>query len=232
MSIKKIIILGSADAMKPQIILEQIVEQDLLKNIEVIYLCETNKGCCIDYCTKNNIRTHVTSSIHFDTKECIEDVKKIGADILISTGWPYKIPKDLLDIFEYTPLNCHGSVLPDYRGSRAYMHYWANMEDYYGATVHYMTEKFDDGNIIISGKLKRLEESPVIIHRRTAELCGYLLPQAISLVEQGYKGRKGVGQKRYFYKMPRNRFKMYYFYNKYLTKLGLKKKLTPHKVVE
>lgn len=233
MSIKKIIILGSANAMKPQIILEQIVEQDLLKNIELIYLCEKNEGCCVEYCIQNNIKIHIVSSIYFDTKECIEDIKKLEADILISMGWPYKVPKELLDIFEYKSLNCHGSILPDYRGSRSYMHYWANMEEYYGATIHYMTEKFDDGNILISGKLRRLkEESPIIIHRRTAELCGYLLPQAINLVEQGYKGTKGKGTKRYFYKISRNKFRMYYFYNRYLTKLGFKKKLTPYKIVE
>src|SRR5690606_11508107 len=100
-------------------------------------------------------------------------------DLLISAGWPLKIPSSFVNMFKYTPINCHGSVLPDYRGSRAYMHYWANCEDYYGATIHYMNDKFDDGNIIVQGQLKLFaEETPEIIHRRSAELCAYLIPIA------------------------------------------------------
>ncbi|WP_040928650.1 formyltransferase family protein, partial [Nosocomiicoccus massiliensis] len=90
------------------------------------------------------------------------------------------------------------------------MHYWANCENFYGATIHYMNEKFDDGNIIIQGRLKLyMEETPEMLHRRTAELCAHLLPTAIYLVESGYEGKQADGLKRYFNKLSPEEFEQY-----------------------
>lgn len=140
------------------------------------------------------------------------------------------IPKKVIDLFDYNPINCHGSFLPDYRGSRAYMHYWANCEEFYGASIHYINEKFDDGNIIVQGKLKMFhKEDNIIIHRRTAELCSYLLPTAINLVENKFEGEKIEGNKRYFYKLTMRKFRFYRLYNRFAVKFGLSKIVTKHK---
>jgi len=227
---KKIAILGSANALKPKIIIETLYEMNLLLDKEIFLFTENDTGVCVDYCKEKGIEIVVFPSTKLDETDSFNLVMKQEVDLLVSAGWPYKIPASFLELFKYTPINCHGSVLPDYRGSRAYMHYWANCEEYYGATIHFMNEKFDDGNILIQGRLKLfLEETPSILHRRSAELCAYLLPKAISLIENGYEGRQAAGMKRYFKKLSPEEFEQYRKYNE--NKVKQERWLTPHKIL-
>lgn len=227
---KRIAFLGSSNALKPKIIIEILCEMNLLPDKEIILFTENDTGICADYCKEKGIKVIVFPNTRLNDERCFHLAKEQESDLLISAGWPYKIPISFLKLFKYTPINCHGSILPDYRGSRAYMHYWANCEEYYGATIHYMNENFDDGNIIIQGKLKLFpEETPSILHRRSAELCAYLLPSAITLVENGYEGRQIEGMKRYFMKLSPEEFQQYRKYNERRAKRD--RRLTPHKVL-
>jgi phosphoribosylglycinamide formyltransferase-1 len=228
---KKIAILGSANALKPKIVIETIIEMNLLFDKEIILFTENETGTCVDYCKEKAIKTIVFSNARLDDNNSFQLAKEQDVDLLVSVGWPYRIPTLFLQLFKFKPINCHGSVLPDYRGNRAYMHYWANCEEYYGATIHYMNEEFDDGNILIQGKLKLfIEETPSILHRRSAELCAYLLPEAISLVENGYNGRRVDGLKRYFKKLSPEEFEQYREYN--VQKVKSERKLTPHIILD
>lgn len=228
---EKIAILGSSNALKPKIILETLIKMNVLLDKQLILFTDKNSGICVDFCREKDIKFIVFENNKLDDDHSLTILEESGAELLISAGWPKKIPSSFLKGFSYTPINCHGSILPDYRGSRAYMHYWANCEDYYGATIHYMNERFDDGNIIVQGKLKSFtEENPSIVHRRTAELCAYLIPTAILLVQSGYEGKSQVGQKRYFNKLSPEEFKQYREYN--LGKDKREIKLTPHKIID
>lgn len=226
MPINKVLLLGSSSALKPCIILQTLVENAHFNYMYWI-LTDSEDGILVDYCRDKNICYSILPKNPMDGDETLKMLKELDADILISCGWPKKIPSKVLSLFHYKPINCHGSYLPDYKGSRAYMHYWANINDFYGASIHYMNDSFDDGNIILRGKLKLfLEETPQIIHQRTAELCGYLLANALILVENGFEGYKVEDEpSRYFYKLSFDEFEEYRNYN-----LNSKiKKLTPYK---
>lgn len=225
---QRIGLLGSANALKPKIIIETLVEMQLLGDKELVFFTENNQGICAQYCNEINIEVVTLGYTSLEEKQDILKIKEANCDILISCGWPNKIPLNLFNLFKFTPINCHGSILPDYRGSRAYMHYWANCEEFYGASIHYMNEKFDDGNVIIQGRFKLfLDETPEILHRRTAELCAYLLPKALTLVEEGYLGTTPIGIKRYFFKLTHDEFVKYRNINIYKQKD--QRILTPHK---
>lgn len=225
---QRIGLLGSANALKPKIIIETLIEMQLLGDKELVFITESNQGICAQYCNDKNIEVVVLSNTSLDDKQDISKAKEANCDVLISCGWPNMIPQEFLSLFKFTPINCHGSILPDYRGSRAYMHYWANCEEFYGASIHYMNERFDDGNVIIQGRLKLfLDETPEMLHRRTAELCAYLLPRALTLVEEGYEGTTPMGLKRYFYKLTHDEFVKYR--NTNIEKKKDQRILTPHK---
>jgi len=227
---KRICLIGSANALKPKIMLETLLDMKLIPDKEIVLFTEDERGICADFCRNRGIKIVVFCNARLNDGNSIELARKQNIDLLVSAGWPYKIPVLFLNLSNFTPINCHGSVLPDYRGNRAYMHYWANCEEYYGATIHYMNERFDDGNVLVQGRLRLfLEETPNVLHRRTAELCAYLLPQAISLVERGYIGRKQEGLKRYFYKLSPKEFMEYRKFNE--TKEISERILTPHKIL-
>lgn len=196
--------IGVSNGLKPRYILEEFFKcKTNIRNKEFYFITnDTNTdGMVLDFCKENNINV---LKVDMDNTECaINTVQKTHPEILISIGWSQKIPEDFLAIFQFA-INCHGGLLPDYRGNNVYMHNYANLSEYYGTTIHYMNNKFDDGNIILQARAKLfLEETPLIIHRRICEMTAQILPEAIRLVEQGYAGEKQKGIARYFYKMNR-----------------------------
>jgi len=208
--IKQVYLLGSSDAMKPKIILEKIITLDLLNNYKIFIVTDSTNGHFYNFSIQNKLKIVLFDDIMKSNYEIEEK------SILISCGWPHMISNELISKFSGKIINCHGSYLPDYRGSRAYMHYWANIEDFYGATIHYVNSEFDDGNILAQYKIKLFpEESPEVIHYRTAELCALLLPQAIQKVSLGDEGKAQEGLKRYFFKTSIENFKQIRDYNEH-----------------
>src|SRR5690554_2274318 len=167
---KKVAFLGSAAALKPKIVLETFLNNSTKQNYNIVCLTNGDSGCFVDYCKSLKLEIIIFEDV-------IESINKIDIklDLLVSIGWPHRIEVNVLEYFNFKAINCHGSYLPDYRGSRAYMHYWANCEQFFGATIHYINEKFDDGNILIQQKLKLLDsDTPQTLHYRSSELCGIL----------------------------------------------------------
>jgi len=211
---KRIGILGSGAALKPKIIIETLAKMNISTDKEFVCFTDSKSGAFYEYCKSIGMETLVFENDKLNDISSIEIARNANVDILVSAGWPHKVPVEFLKLFNNVPINCHGSILPDYRGSRAYMHYWANCEEFYGATIHFMNDKFDDGNILVQGRLKSYpEETPTIIHRRIAELCGFLLPIAFTLLETGCSGKRQEGVKRYFKKLEIKEFEEYRKYN-------------------
>jgi folate-dependent phosphoribosylglycinamide formyltransferase PurN len=230
---RKIVFLASATAQKPIILMKSFFETINIEPSENILLTNNQTGTVVEYAKKNGMGVIVSEDSEF--KDCNwldEHLGQYKEFILVSCGWPYKIPIYLIESF-FAALNCHGSYLPDYRGSRAYMHYWANCSEYFGATIHYLNEKFDDGNILIRGKERMFpDESHDVIFVRTAELCGHLLPAAILMAENKDVGFKPIGIKRYFFQRSPQEFENHREMNESLISIGKKPVLTPHKILE
>jgi methionyl-tRNA formyltransferase len=67
-------------------------------------------------------------------------------DIGISFMWTKRVPKSELDKAVW--FNFHPAPLPEYRGRNLCYHAILNGEKEFGATIHYMDENFDTGDII------------------------------------------------------------------------------------
>ncbi len=80
--------------------------------------------------------------------EVVERIRALQPDFFFSFYYRLMLKKELLDIPSHGALNMHGSLLPKYRG-RVPVN-WAIIrgETETGATLHYMTEKPDNGDIV------------------------------------------------------------------------------------
>ena len=67
-------------------------------------------------------------------------------DIGISFMWTKKVPARHVNT--HTWINFHPGPLPEYKGRNLCYHAIMNMETEFGATIHYMDEGFDTGDII------------------------------------------------------------------------------------
>ncbi len=80
--------------------------------------------------------------------EVVEQIRALQPDFFFSFYYREMLKRDLLDIPKRGAFNMHGSLLPKYRG-RVPVN-WAIIrgETETGATLHYMTEKPDNGDIV------------------------------------------------------------------------------------
>ena len=83
-----------------------------------------------------------------NTPEVIEQIRALQPDFFFSFYYREMLKRELLELPRHGALNMHGSLLPKYRG-RVPVN-WAIIrgETETGATLHYMTEKPDNGDIV------------------------------------------------------------------------------------
>lgn len=228
--IKTLIILGPADGLKSLIVLEMLHDFGFMEGRRVVFACETSPGKARAYCIRMGIPVCTVADPNLREDQDLEALARLHADALVCCGWPHMVSSKALRLFTFPCLNCHGALLPDYRGNRAYLHMWANLEPYYGATIHYLTKRFDDGNLITQARLKLFySETPRQIHRRIAEVTAMMLPHALTLVENGFPGRRQVGCARYYTPISPWRAKMHRWVNRAIVAAGWPRRLTPHR---
>lgn len=84
-----------------------------------------------------------------DDPETIDIVKNLQPDIAVVCSFNNKIPQEFMDVIPGGILNIHPSLLPNYRGGNPYSWVIMNGEEKTGVTIHFMSEKFDEGDIVM-----------------------------------------------------------------------------------
>lgn len=96
------------------------------------------------FAQKNNIPLLTTSKL---TDEVVEKIASYQPEFLVVEDYGIILPKKLLSIPKYAPLNIHHSLLPKYRGPTPAPSAILNGEKISGVSVIKMTEKVDAGDI-------------------------------------------------------------------------------------
>lgn len=83
----------------------------------------------------------------FKTPQAIEFLTRLELDYIFGIHFPYIIPAEVLQIPKIGVVNLHPAYLPFNKGWHTPS--WAILEGYpYGATLHFMDEALDEGDII------------------------------------------------------------------------------------
>jgi methionyl-tRNA formyltransferase len=83
----------------------------------------------------------------FQSLECLDNLRSCQPDYIIGIHFPYIISKEILDIPTFGFINLHPAFLPFNRGWHTPT--WGILEGTpIGATLHFMSEKLDAGDII------------------------------------------------------------------------------------
>lgn len=152
--------------------------------IDKLFNYKFHQGLCgVDYVAKkNNIKYKV---IHdSNSEEFYKEIKELKPDVVLSFSAPQVIKEPLLSCPKYGILNVHGSLLPDYRGCMPSFWYIFNEEEYGGATVHYMSGKIDDGDIVAQDKVYIGDcKSMFKLMEKTKRVGGDMMVKAIKNIE-------------------------------------------------
>src|SRR5574340_1447517 len=85
---------------------------------------------------------------HPNAPEVVAQIRALQPDFFFSFYYREMLRRELLEIPKYGALNMHGSLLPKYRGRVPVNWAIIHGETETGATLHYMTEKPDNGDIV------------------------------------------------------------------------------------
>lgn len=159
-----------------------------------------NGLCGVEYVAdKNGVSYAVINNSN--SEDFINEVEELKPDVILSFSAPQVIKEPLLSMPKFGILNVHGSLLPDYRGCMPSFWYVFNEEKYGGATVHYMSAKIDDGDIVAQDKVYIGEcKSMFKLMKETKRVGGEIMIKAIKDIEYSKLERKPniASQGRYF----------------------------------
>ncbi len=88
-----------------------------------------------------------------NNEEFYNDLKKLEAYLYVIVSYGKILPKDMIDIPKYKTLNLHASLLPLLRGAAPIQYALWNGLSHTGNTVQFITEKMDEGDIILQQKI-------------------------------------------------------------------------------
>ena len=120
----------------------------------------------------------------------VDRIRKLKPDFLFSFYYRDLIKKPILDIPKAGCLNLHGSLLPKYRG-RAPIN-WALVkgEAETGVTLHHMTPRADDGDIVCQASVTIADEDTAVsLNQKLTELTASMLDENLAAILDGSAGR-------------------------------------------
>jgi len=116
----------------------------------------------------------------------VEKIKGEKPDILFSFYYRQILQRDILDIPKSGCLNLHGSLLPKYRGRVPINWVLVNGERETGVTLHDMTPRPDDGDIVAQERIAISDDDTALtLHRKTALAAERLLDGILPRILDG-----------------------------------------------
>jgi methionyl-tRNA formyltransferase len=118
----------------------------------------------------------------FRKPEVVKLIDDMSIDYIVSVHFPYIIPPEILSIPRVGTLNLHPAYLPYNRGWNTPT--WAILDQTpYGATLHWVDEGIDSGDIALQKKLEILpEDTAHSLYQRVLALELEVFSEAIPLL--------------------------------------------------
>jgi phosphoribosylglycinamide formyltransferase 1 len=181
---KKIAIFASGSGTNAQAIAEYFAENNEVK-IDCI-LTNNSEAYVLERAKLFSIQSFIFSKEDFyKTSKIINLLKERGIDFIVLAGFLWLIPKELIHTFPDKIVNIHPALLPKYGGKGMYgMHVHqsviSNREMKSGISIHFVNEKYDEGNIIFQAKCKvDANDTPESLAKKIHELEHFHYPRVI-----------------------------------------------------
>lgn len=116
--------------------------------------------------------------------ECIEELKKYNADIMVVIAFGQILPKEILQMTPYGCINVHASLLPKYRGAAPIQWAVIDGEKVSGVTTMQMNEGLDTGDMILKTEIPLdPKETGGSLHDKLAEAGAKLCVETLKAIE-------------------------------------------------
>lgn len=155
---KRIAIFASGSGSNAQKIMEYFKNHALA---EVTLVLSNNPDAYVLQRADNfEIPTHIFNRKGFyQSDEVLKLLQNLKTDLLVLAGFLWLVPQNLLEAFPGKIINIHPALLPNYGGKGMYGDHihravLAAKEKESGISIHFVNERFDEGEIIQQFRFK------------------------------------------------------------------------------
>lgn len=148
---------------------------------------------------RNKINYLVTSDVN--SLKSFKRIKEASPELIISISMNQIIKKEILNLPQKRCINVHCAPLPKYAGMSPYVWALANNESHSAATIHYMDEGLDTGDVIEQRKISILkDDTSFSLFHRSCMIASDLLLTVIEKIEVDHVKSypQDLSQKSYF----------------------------------
>jgi phosphoribosylglycinamide formyltransferase-1 len=155
MNIIKLAIFASGNGSNAEVIIQHFKNHPKIR-VSGIFSNNSNAYVLVR-AASHKIPSRVFSKKEFTNEAFCNDLKEEGYDLLVLAGFMWLIPPSIVSAFNKKIVNIHPALLPKYGGKGMYGAFVheaiiKNQERESGITIHYVNERYDDGDIIFQAK--------------------------------------------------------------------------------
>lgn len=170
---KRIAVFASGNGTNTENIVNYFEDSELAR-VSVIFCNRKNAGV-VDRARLLGIRCIVFDRSALESGEILNKLQEARVDMIVLAGFLLKIPSSIIEAYPDRIINLHPALLPDYGGDGMYgmnVHQAIvdNEEEETGITIHYVSEDYDEGEIIF-------QETVEVDYEDTAEDVQYKVQQ-------------------------------------------------------
>ena len=186
---KKLVIMASGSGSNFQAIINSVENSEIKAKIAGLIVNKDNAGA-IKRAELHNIPYRIihTSDYQSFADQLSEQLENWNPDLIILAGFLKKIPDQIVKSFSGRIINIHPSLLPKYGGKGFYGKHVHEAvlnsgDSKSGCTVHYVNEKYDDGDIIAQKTVEvKPDDTPETLAKRVLKEEHKLLPAVIKKI--------------------------------------------------
>lgn len=189
---KHIAIFASGSGTNAQAIIEYFLKNPVA-TVDLI-VCNNPKAYVVERAKEFHIPVRmVTRKEFYESDDLLNQLSGMKIDLIVLAGFLWLIPENLLKAFPRKIINIHPALLPKYGGkgmygSRVHEAVIAGKEKETGITIHYLNEKYDEGEIIFQSSVPvTVNDTPSTIAEKVHKLEHENYPEVIAGILSGSK---------------------------------------------
>jgi phosphoribosylglycinamide formyltransferase-1 len=155
---KKIAVFASGSGSNAEVIAEYFIKSN---SVEINCILTNNKDAFVLERSQNlNIQSFIFTKDDLNNNSGVLNLlNQRKVDFIVLAGFLWLMPNSIVNAFTGRIVNIHPALLPKYGGKGMYgmkVHQTVidNKEKESGITIHYVNEKYDDGDIILQVRCK------------------------------------------------------------------------------
>lgn len=144
--LKRVVVFGDPGGIQQ---VAKLMSQEAIPAVVGAVIRPEQLGALEEFAKRNEVRLLIQPKHKSpEYPRFVDEVRTLDPDLILVNSYSMRVRAELLGLPRLGCVNVHGGLLPEYRGSNPIQWALLNDETETGVTIHYMTEEFDQGDII------------------------------------------------------------------------------------